>query len=54
MPDCQCGITVATPNRMNRVDEVRQRAQLAGAVSVPWLIKRDYGQACLAQPCNPW
>jgi len=48
MPDRQCGTTVATSNRMNRVDEVRKRAQLAGAVAVPWLIERDYGQACLA------
>jgi hypothetical protein len=48
MPDCQRGTTVATPNRMNRVDEVRKRAQLAGAATVSWLIKRDYGQTCLA------
>src|SRR5438270_9141900 len=42
MPDRQCSITVTTADRMNRVDEVRQRAQLAGAVTVPWLIERDY------------
>src|SRR5882757_5801702 len=38
MPDGQCGITVATPDRVNRVDEIRERAQLTGAATVPRLI----------------
>jgi hypothetical protein len=47
MPDCQSGTAVTTPNRMNRVDEVRKGAQLARAATVSWLIERDYGQTCL-------
>src|SRR5688572_3866262 len=48
MPDGQCGSTVATPNRMNRVDEVRKRTQLASAEAVRGLIECDYSEACLA------
>src|SRR3569833_965139 len=48
MAEGQCGSTVALPNRMEHVDEVRKRAQLPGAAAMPWLIEGDYGQTCLA------
>jgi hypothetical protein len=47
MPDGQCGNTIATPDRLNRVDEIRKRAQLAGAASMARLIKCNYRQAGL-------